>query len=146
MNQAISAPVLDLSTCDKEPIRTPGSIQPHGFLLGLSDDLAVLQASANLGDWTGCAVERALGRPLAEVIGNAAADRLVPELAREFGQRPYYVGTVTAENGRHFDVLAHRWDGLLLVEFEAVGRPHPADFRNLYPLIGDFLLNVNDTS
>jgi light-regulated signal transduction histidine kinase (bacteriophytochrome) len=48
MNQAISAPVLDLSACDKEPIRTPGSIQPHGFLLALSEDhgLTVLQASA----------------------------------------------------------------------------------------------------
>jgi len=146
MHQAISAPVLDLSTCDKEPIRTPGSIQPHGFLLALSDGngLTVLQASANLGDWTGCPVEQALGRPLAEVIGEAAAQRLAPELAHDPGQRPFYVGTVTAANGRHFDALAHRWDGLTLVEFEPVERPEPADFRNLYPLIGDFLLKVND--
>ncbi|MFS2018972.1 hypothetical protein ACEN88_20625, partial [Massilia sp. CT11-108] len=49
MTQAATVPVLDLSTCDKEPIRTPGSIQPHGFLLTLAPDLAVLQASANLG-------------------------------------------------------------------------------------------------
>jgi light-regulated signal transduction histidine kinase (bacteriophytochrome) len=145
MNQAPSAPVLDLSTCDKEPIRTPGSIQPHGFLLALSDGLAVLQASANLGDWTGCAAEAALGRPLAEVIGEAAALRLAPELASELGQRPFYIGTIATGNGRHFDVLAHRWDGLLLVEFERVERAHGADFRNLYPLIGDFLLKVNDT-
>lgn len=145
MNQAISAPVLDLSTCDKEAIRTPGSIQPHGFLLALSDGLAVLQASANLGDWTGCAAEQALGRPLAEVIGEAAALRLAPELAGELGQRPAYVGTVSTANGRHFEVLAHRWDSLMLVEFEPVEGPEPANFRNLYPLIGDFLLKVNET-
>jgi light-regulated signal transduction histidine kinase (bacteriophytochrome) len=146
MNQATSAPVLDLSTCDKEPIRTPGSIQPHGFLLALSDGLTVLQASANLGDWTGCAAEQALGRPLAEVIGESAALRLAPELACELGQRPFYIGTVSAANGRHFDALAHRWDGLILVEFEPVDRPDSADFRNLYPLIGDFLLKVNDAT
>jgi light-regulated signal transduction histidine kinase (bacteriophytochrome) len=148
MNQALSAPVLDLSACDKEPIRTPGSIQPHGFLLALSEDhgLTVLQASANLGDWAGCPAGQALGRPLADVIGETAAQRLAPELARDLGQRPFYIGTVTVANGRHFDVLAHRWDGLVLVEFEPVGRPEPADFRNLYPLIGDFLLKVNDAA
>jgi len=146
MNLAATAPVLDLSTCDKEPIRTPGSIQPHGFVLTLADDLAVLQASANLGDWAGIAVQDAVGRPLADVIGAAAAGHLAPELGAALGPRPFYVGTVTTPNDRHFDVLAHRWDGVLIVEFEGVDRAEPADFRHLYPLIGDFLLKVNDAS
>ena len=47
MTQAVPAQ-LDLSACDKEPIRTPGSIQPHGFMLTLSPALTVAQASANL--------------------------------------------------------------------------------------------------
>jgi light-regulated signal transduction histidine kinase (bacteriophytochrome) len=146
MTQAATAPVLDLSTCDKEPIRTPGSIQPHGFLLTLAADLAVLQASANLGDWSGVAAGDAIGRPLAHAIGEAAARRLASELAADLGPRPFYVSTVTTANGRHFDVLAHRWDGVIVAEFEAVDRAEPADFRNLYPLIGDFLLKVNDSS
>jgi light-regulated signal transduction histidine kinase (bacteriophytochrome) len=154
MNPATSAPVLDLSACDREPIRTPGSIQPHGFLLTLSSGLEVLQASANLGDWTGCPAQAAAGRPLAEVIGEAAALRLAPELAppvasgsgSKLGARPYYVGTVTLASGRHFDVLGHQWDGLTILEFEGVERAEPADFRHLYPLIGDFLLRVNDAT
>ncbi|HBZ07270.1 MAG TPA: hypothetical protein DEP03_13125, partial [Massilia sp.] len=60
---------LDLSSCDKEPIRTPGSIQPHGFMLTLSPALQVLQASANLSRWLGVDAAAAGGRPLAEVIG-----------------------------------------------------------------------------
>jgi light-regulated signal transduction histidine kinase (bacteriophytochrome) len=146
MTQAATAPVLDLSTCDREPIRTPGSIQPQGFLLTLAADLTVLQASANLGDWSGVAAGDAVGRPLADVTGAAAAQRLAPELAADLGPRPFYVGTITTGNGRHFDVLAHQWDGVTIAEFEAVDRAEPADFRNLYPLIGDFLLKVNDTS
>ncbi len=146
MPQAATVPVLDLSTCDKEPIRTPGSIQPHGFLLTLAPDLAVLQASANLGDWTGVAARDAVGHPLADVIGAAAAQRIAPELAAELGPRPYYAGTITTANGHHFDVLAHKWDGVTIAEFEAVDRAEAADFRHLYPLIGDFLLKVNDAT
>jgi light-regulated signal transduction histidine kinase (bacteriophytochrome) len=143
MNPAPSAPVLDLSACDREPIRTPGSIQPHGFLLTLSSGLDVLQASANLGDWTGKPARAAIGRPLADVVGEEAVLRLAPELASKLGERPYYVGTVTTANGRHFDVLGHRWDGLTILEFEPTERAAPADFRHLYSLIGDFLQKVN---
>jgi light-regulated signal transduction histidine kinase (bacteriophytochrome) len=136
---------IDLSNCDKEPIRTPGSIQPHGFLLVLSSGMAVLQASANLAGLAGCDAQQAIGRPLAEVIGPDAARRLEPELdGARLGPRPLYVGTITAANGRHFDVLAHAWDGVVIAEFEQVERAGPADFRHLYPLIGEFLHKVND--
>ena len=136
---------LDLSSCDKEPIRTPGSIQPHGFLLTLSPQLAVLQASANLGRLLDIEAEAAVERPLPEVIGESAAARLLPALAAgKLGNRPFYLGTVTAANGQHLDVMAHAWDSVLIVEFEAVERDAPAGFRELYPLLGDFLLNVND--
>jgi light-regulated signal transduction histidine kinase (bacteriophytochrome) len=145
MHPAPSAPVLDLSACAREQIRTPGSIQPHGFLLILSEELMVLQASANLGDWTGRAAVAAVGCLLAEVIGEAAALRLAPELAAQLGPRPYYLGTVGLPNGRNFDVLGHHWDGVTILEFESVERDQPAGFRHLYPLIGDFLQKVNDT-
>lgn len=138
--------VIDLSTCDKEPIRTPGSIQPYGFLLTLSEGLEVLQASANLGDWTGIGVHDVLGRPLSAVVGTEAAARLAPEIASSLGPRPFYLGVVGTANGRHFDVLGHRWDGLIVIEFEAVERTQAADFRHLYPLLGDFLLKVNDAT
>jgi light-regulated signal transduction histidine kinase (bacteriophytochrome) len=110
----------------------------------LSDELVVLQASANLGDWTGRPAAAAIGSPLAEVIGEAASQRLAPELASRLGARPYYLGTVGMPNGRNFDVLGHRWDGVTILEFEAVERDEPAGFRHLYPLIGDFLQRVND--
>jgi len=135
---------LDLTSCDREPIRTPGGIQPHGFMLTLSAALEVKQASANLASWTGLEAQAVLDRPLADALGAAVAGRLVPELdSATLGQRPSYLGTVTFGNGQHFDVLAHAWDGLVIVEFEAVGRAQPADFRHLYPLITDFLARVN---
>jgi light-regulated signal transduction histidine kinase (bacteriophytochrome) len=143
MIQAPSA-ILDLSSCDKEPIRTPGSIQPHGFVLILSHELQVLQASANLGDWLGMEATAVLGQPLQAVIGAHAWQRIATGLgAGALGARPFYLGTVTTANGRHFDVLGHAWDGVLVAEFEPVLRGEAADFRELYPLIGDFLLKVS---
>jgi two-component system, chemotaxis family, sensor kinase Cph1 len=142
-----ASPLLDLSTCDNEPIRTPGSIQPHGFLLTVSHALEVLQASANLGDITGLPAAQASGRPLRAVIGDEAHARIAPQLTGgALGARPFYLGTVTLASERHFDVLAHAWDGLLVVEFEPVGRAQPAHFRDLYPLIGDFLLKANEAA
>jgi chemotaxis family two-component system sensor kinase Cph1 len=138
-----SAP-LDLSGCDREPIRTPGSIQPHGFLLTLSRQGEILQASANLAHWIGIEAQAACGRQLAEVIG-AAAERLSPELPGDkLGNRPLYLCTAMI-NERHFDVLGHVWDSLILLEFEAAPRAEPLDYRHLYPLLGDFLLKVNET-
>jgi light-regulated signal transduction histidine kinase (bacteriophytochrome) len=143
MTPAPSAP-LDLTGCDREPIRTPGSIQPHGFLLALSPRGEVLQASANLASWIGIEAQAACGKALADVIGPAAA-RLAPGLAGDkLGNRPLYLCTASIGE-RHFDVLGHAWDGLVLLEFEAVARAAPLDFRHLYPMLGDFLLQVNET-
>jgi light-regulated signal transduction histidine kinase (bacteriophytochrome) len=140
---------LDLSGCAREPIRTPGSIQPHGFLLTLSAQGDVLQASANLAQYLGIAAEAGVGRPLADVVGAAAAERLLPALANgSLGNRPFYLGTVTVQcavhGERHFDVLGHAWDSVIILEFEAVERAEAPDFRHLYPLLGDFLLKVNE--
>ena len=142
MTQA-SPDQLDISSCASEPIRTPGSIQPHGFMLTLSPALQVLQASANLLAHAGMSAEAAIGQSLAAVIGEADGARMAKEFDNDtLSQRPMYLGTVTLANGHHFDVLGHVWDGLVIAEFEAVDRAQPADFRHLYPLITDFLARV----
>jgi len=148
----VSPDNLDLSRCADEPIRTPGSIQPHGFMLTLSPQsgdggLAVRQASDNLAQWTGVAAQDAIGQPLARVIGEAAAARIGAELeGTGLAARPAYLGNITVGDGQNVDVLAHAWDGLVILECEAVDRPGAADFRHLYPLISDFLLKVNGSA
>ncbi len=138
--------VFDLSSCDQEPIRTPGSIQPHGFVLTLADDLTVLQASENLEQHIGSGAAGALGQPLARIVGDTAAGLVVTELAAvRVTERPHYLGTVCINETCYFDVLAHRYDSVLMLEFEGVERRASADFRNLYPLVGEFLLKLNDT-
>ncbi|TWI66625.1 light-regulated signal transduction histidine kinase (bacteriophytochrome) [Pseudoduganella lurida] len=142
----LASPSLDLTSCDREPIRTPGSVQPHGCVLALAPDGTVVQASDNLAHHLGVSATAALGRTLAGVVGDAIAAQLEGELAGELSSvagRPNFAATVRL-NGGCFDVLVHRYDALLMLEFEAVQRTGVADFRHLYPLVGDFLQKLGD--
>jgi light-regulated signal transduction histidine kinase (bacteriophytochrome) len=133
----------EIATCDREPIRTPGSIQPHGFLLALDDRLHVVQVSDNLARFTGMAPEQALGRALPDVIGEGAAAALAPGLGGgQLRERPAYIAAVSLEDDS-FDVLAHAYDALLILEFEPA-RGRAADVQQLYPLVGDFLNKISD--
>jgi chemotaxis family two-component system sensor kinase Cph1 len=131
----------EIATCDSEPIRTPGSIQPHGFLLALGPGLEVLQASDNLVHFTGVAADQAVGLPLAGVIGERGAKALAPGLGGgQLRERPAHVATVSV-GAEPFDVLAHAYDALLILEFEPA---RGAGGMQLYPLVGDFLNKISD--
>ena len=107
---------LNLTACDREPIRIPGSIQPHGALLVLDpDSFVVLQASANAAELLGA--DAPLGRALGEVL---------PELPRGFlnAARAWVADDQSAFlheielGGRAFYASAHRSSGGVLLEFE----------------------------
>jgi light-regulated signal transduction histidine kinase (bacteriophytochrome) len=114
---------VDTTDCDREPIHVPGRIQPHGALLVLDGpDGVVLQVGANVGTLLGVDAEAALGRPLGAILGAQAARALAPGLAAApAGTRPALLGTVVPDgSGRPFHALAHRADGGLVLELEAV--------------------------
>jgi light-regulated signal transduction histidine kinase (bacteriophytochrome) len=136
---------VDIASCDREPIRTPGAVQPHGFLLALRPtDLAVVQVSDNLAQFTGIEPKHALGRPLSDVIGERGAESLVLLLAEDHvRERPGYLATIS-QGGEPFDVLAHAGDGLLILEFEPARSSYGSDLQHLYPLVGDFLNKITD--
>ena len=94
-----------LDECAKEPIRTPGKIQSHGFLLGVDTATArVVVASQNAAEW--------LGRPIAETGSDAI------EYAVRTGNA---VDPVRVEwAGVPADAIVHRADGLAIVELEPV--------------------------
>jgi light-regulated signal transduction histidine kinase (bacteriophytochrome) len=160
MPEATSA---DIATCESEPIRIPGAVQPHGFLLSIdrsqlataAAEARVLQVSDNLAAFTGIAPSDAVGQTLRTVIGGAA-DLLAPLLRRDQPRdRPGFLATLTLGAGadrRHdgvagraqFDVLAHESEGLLVLEFEPSAGSLEASLHHLYPLVGDFLNKIND--
>src|SRR5579883_2688249 len=132
----------DLESCAREPIHTPGSIQPHGALLVVRPaDLTVTQASENVAGWLGRPVDAVLGRPAAELFGPDEAAALRAGLAdpAAFERNPLYLRTVRVPGGAAFRVVAHRHDGLTVLELEPSASDEQVSFQDLYPLVRSFV-------
>ena len=111
---------IDLGNCDREPIHIPGAVQPYGVLLALREPgLEVAQASESALAHLGVAARALSGRPLARVLGEAAAGR-VRAMAVEMQDRAFDALRVETPDGaaRAFDATLHRGGGLLLLELE----------------------------
>ena len=139
------APGLDLSSCDREPIHVPGSIQPHGFLLALDpQSLAVREASSNAAAYLCLPIAAIFGQSLRTLLGTVQGERLHADLApfaeasSGSGQgvplaTPRMLSSVALDQAgnkpiAHFDVVAHRTPGAanacrILVEFELIREP-----------------------
>ncbi len=116
------APTVDLTTCDREPIHIPGSIQPHGLLIALSEpDLSMIQVSANAPVFTGLMPVELLGRPLGGLLDAPSMQRLDVALAGACPQEDNPLRITIAEQA--FDGLVHRHKGVVILELE----PHELD-------------------
>ncbi|WP_248279395.1 ATP-binding protein [Xanthomonas campestris] len=138
-------PTLDLSSCAKEPIHTPGAIQPHGLLLVIDPaSLSVTQRAVSdsrmldtYGDPLGCAASTVLGAVLAPFSSMLAALR--PGASTLVGFLPL------GEHGTH-TVLAHRSERDLLVEFEAPIAGESDSPNDFYPAIRRFIEVIEATT
>ncbi len=118
-----SVPV-DLTTCDREPIHIPGSIQPFGFLLVVSQDLQVVGASQNVADFLGAPFEDIARKPLPSLLSEAAAGRILERVELLHGpdavERLFAVDV--KGDGMPFDVAVHMSGLNIIVECEPSAR------------------------
>jgi chemotaxis family two-component system sensor kinase Cph1 len=154
---------VDLTNCEREPIHVPGSIQPRGVLLAVSEpDMVVRQVSRNLADLVGTAWDDALGRPLDEVLGMVPA-QAVARSARAFGdlreRNPVELILDVDGTPSPVDAILHRAlldaedvvaqaGGLpvastLVVELEPASGPRPFSFPNTFQAVRGTISELN---
>ncbi|WP_138732639.1 SpoIIE family protein phosphatase [Modestobacter excelsi] len=154
---------VDLTNCEREPIHVPGSIQPRGVLLAVSEpDMVVRQVSRNLADVVGTAWDDALGRPLAEVVGVVPA-QAIARSASAFGdlreRNPIELVLDCDGTPCPVDAILHRatHDGTaavggqpvgstLVVELEPAYGPRPFSFPNTYQAVRGTIAELNRAS
>lgn len=138
LDTLVTASNVDLSNCDREQVQYPGSIQPHGFLIVLDEpDYRVLLASSNTKYFLGIAAEDLLGSTLASLLDAEQVEVIEAKLRKEtFLGAPHHLGRPTLA-GKSFDVLAHRIDGVLVLEFESRSSiPSPPESNtNLFEVV-----------
>lgn len=137
-----SADDLDLTTCDREPIRIPGQIQPYGALLVVDPatqqvmQAAVSEAAAPLiaGD--------PVGQSLKSVLPGAPSSLFDGLAARLADSGALYLGVVSAGDAT-FHLIAHLSGPRIIVEAERMALGEPGTFDQIYPYIRSFLNSVH---
>lgn len=80
----VNRDIVNLTNCEQEPIHIPGSIQPHGFLLGLQQDLLTIDyCSANTAEYINLFHSQLLGHSFESIFGAAALQKLQVYIANQ---------------------------------------------------------------
>ncbi len=137
MASAVSTSDLNLDLCAQEPIRIPGSIQPHGTLVVVDPtSRRIVQASANapalLGAGRGSTV---LGLSLTELVGKSAERQIDGWLANPDSS---YLRTLDI-NGQRLQVLGHQTAQGIILEFEQPPASEGETLEAYYPRVGRFM-------
>jgi light-regulated signal transduction histidine kinase (bacteriophytochrome) len=133
MTATVTAKNVDLSNCDREQIQFSGAILPHGFLLTVRDpEFTILQASQNAAAIFNLEVSALPGQNLTSLL-----DRNQVEAMREKSQRDPLDGVPTRIaivqlHGQEWNVLAHRYDQVLFLEFEPRSIHNEQSVADLY--------------
>jgi light-regulated signal transduction histidine kinase (bacteriophytochrome) len=107
--------------CEEEPIRIPGSIQRHGFLLVFDDDgQRVIAASQNAGEYLEVSIKQILGTAIETLLGRelVAAIRALNQYSELAGEITY-LGAFPLRS-ELYSVITHQVDGQRVLEFEQI--------------------------
>ncbi len=131
--------IIDLTTCDREPIRIPGSIQPHGILFVLERGThRLLQASANANLLLVCPLEDALGKSFEVVAFISAVEVWNESKTAAIEEGPVILGAFDAHSVR-YNGIAHRSGDTVVLEFEELSPDQAGSLDSLYPQVRAFL-------
>lgn len=110
---------VDLTTCDREPIHVPGSVQPHGVLFALEPgSLRIEQVSQNAQLLLGRSAASLLGQPIEALLSAPTRERLQRRVMEGVGPSARHLGLDALGTTRSFDLLVHQFDDVLILEAE----------------------------
>lgn len=65
----VNRDIVNLINCENEPIHVPGSIQPHGLLIGLTKEFKIVFCSENISQFLSFKYTEVLGKSFEDVFG-----------------------------------------------------------------------------
>lgn len=122
----VNQDIVNLTNCESEPIHIPGSIQPHGFLLGIEkQSYRITYCSENTHEYIGITPDAILGKPLRDIFQSGQANDFHDYAADEKidSAKPF----VFTLNDISYNTTVHESGETLIMEFE----PFPDGTINL---------------
>ncbi|MCF0057214.1 ATP-binding protein [Dyadobacter sp. CY356] len=113
----VNREVVNLTNCESEPIHIPGSIQPHGFLLGIRNEDQIIEfCSANCTDYLNRTPEQVLGKTLQDIFGKEQSDQFV--LYWHTNKNNQSTPFVFLSDDKQFNTSVHLSGETIILEFE----------------------------
>lgn len=139
----VNRDIVNLTNCEQEPIHIPGSIQPHGFLLGLiQDSLLIDYCSANTAQYINLFHSELLGQLFESVFGEEPKQRLQDYIGSNLMLSSSLLSLTLA--GVDFLCTVHLSSGIYIIEAEPVNMQVKAA-NEVYDQTSQFLAYMHDT-
>ncbi len=132
-------------------IHIPGSIQPHGVLLGLSKSFVILQVSDNTEALLGQKPEKLLNQSLNILFDEAQITAIKESLKEQFTNikntsKHLKLQLSTPTKTEYFDVIIHRSATSIILELEPINSNTQMSFLSFHNLVNDAILQMRQTS
>ena len=140
----VNREIVNLTNCEQEPIHIPGSIQPHGFLLGLKSETFIIDyCSENVSDYISKSHADLLGKGFQEIFGNDAQQALENYISKD---RMLSSLLLKVELDKQlFVCTVHLSDGIYILEAEPSSEEHKKA-NEVYDHTTQFLTYLNGSN
>ncbi|GEP50280.1 histidine kinase [Flavobacterium noncentrifugens] len=136
--------LVNLTNCENEPIHIPGSIQPHGFLIGIDEESRKITfCSGNSAGYCGLSYDFLLGKTFGEAFGDENRT-IVTDYVQNFGLDSS-VPQKLFINNKNFLCSIHKSGPTFIIEAEPEN-PETNLQENLYKQSVKFVSYMNTTS
>ncbi|RZJ65745.1 MAG: GAF domain-containing protein [Flavobacterium sp.] len=137
----VNRELVNLTNCEHEPIHIPGSIQPHGFLLGIKIGSGILDfCSANTIEYIKLEHEALLGNHFSAVVGK-----------EQFAEFEKYTSTMLSSSplklniqGEIFNCTIHKSGDVFILEGEPIVDEEKQQ-ASIYDQTSQFLSYMHET-
>lgn len=138
-----TAQTISRSYHDRLPVHLSASIQPHGVLLALSNQLEIQQVSDNTKEYLDKQPQHLLGQPLNCLLDEQQVAAIKNCLIKPNASKV----SINTNNGeRYFDCIAHRTESNVILELEPTDSMAGVSFLSFQALVGEAIAKMQKTS
>jgi len=138
----VNRDIVTLTNCEHEPIHIPGKIQPHGFLLGITQEWKIDFCTENISAYFDLLHTQALGKEFATVFGATAEAEIVAYIKGDEVEDAFPLEIELL--GRLFQINVHKSNSIYVLEAELLF-PDREKLADAYKQTIQFVSQMNKT-